>query len=847
MPYELQVLGGVALSDASGDDAGVPRGKPMAMVSYLAMNPDGAERDHLARLLWSGGDASKGRHSVRQALSRVRQALGSEAFIGSDPIQLAPGLVSVDLETLRSVVKRGEIDRALTLWGGEPFAGLSISEEPGWTSWVSQVREETHALLAAGLEEAAAGALGQGSREDAIQYLGKATEVLPRRAEAWARLVEVQTDLGRLRDARTTLAAAWAALDADTYEARLGDLERRVSLGGDPSTAQSENDVLGREADLAAVAEAWRGSLEGRTSVIVFQAPRGGGKTRMIREAEGPLVTPGAHVIHIDCRREGGTGEPWQTVREIVRGLSGLPGADDAMVGSRDRLSQLTELSMAELVDAFLDLFTSVCRSTPVLLTLDEVEWIDPDSWGLLKRLIRLRPASAILIVASLTPERGRESGPADDIAAWWDQGWVTVRSLRPFSAAEVEAAVRMRGWREDGFVRSLRDVLHLRSQGSPAAVFGLLDSLAMAGVRPPPPGSPTSPVPELPHLDELPFSDGLLQFHRGRLADLESTAHEMLSLLGQMDMARLETLAHAANSDPETVRRALSELVDAAFVVSSGDGYRLAHPDYAKLGSEWRPTPSAPEPTSRGGDHGEIRSTPTLESDALGPSPALTGSVPVPEPEPSMPSTPSAPSEPSMPSTPSAPSESSTTPEPEGPSPWGLEEPLTPAPPSKPSSPWGPAVAPSSLPPTPSEPRGPSPWGPEEPLTPPPPSAPSSPWGPEEPLSPASPPLPWRPEDPSPSIPGGPSTPAFTDTLGHSEDSDESASEDGGLSATTADSRAPIVRSPVSGSLDFDDELPPPPRSIFPPGWRPQPPAYIAAALLIGFIWIVWSVFTRR
>jgi len=49
-----------------------------------------------------------------------------------------------------------------------------------------------------------------------------------------------------------------------------------------------------------------------------------------------------------------------------------------------------------------------------------------------------------------------------------------------------------------------------------------------------------------------------------------------------------------------------------------------------------------------------------------------------------------------------------------------------------------------------------------------------------------------------------------------------------------------------VFDSLDFDDALPPPPRSIFPPGWRPQPPAYIAAAFLIGFIWIVWSVFAR-
>ena len=656
MSYELRVLGRVTFEDAAGKDAGVPRGKPMAMVSYLATNPDGAERDELARLLWSGGDSSKGRHSVRQALSRIRQALGSDALIGSDPIQLVSGLVTVDVESLRAAVSSGEIDTALDLWVGEPFAGLSISEEPVWAAWVDQVREETHALLAAGLEDASAAAVSGGSAEDAIRYLEKATEVLPERPEAWARLVEVQTDFGRLRDARTTLGAAWAALDAETYEARLGDLERRVSLGGDPSTAKEE-DVLGRDADVAAVAEAWRTSLEGRTSVVVFQAGWGGGKTRMLQEAEAPLVTLGAHVIHIECRSEKGVSEPWHTIREIIERLSNLPGADDAMAGSAARLSELADLSIEELVYPFLDVFASVGRATPVLLTLDDVEWIDAESWHLIRRLVRLRPASAILIVASLAEDVSGAGGAAGDITTWWDKGWVTMRTLRPLSAAEVEAAVRLHGWRDDSFVRSLRDVLHMQSEGVPAAVFGLLDSLANAGVRPPPPGSPASQAPQLPPLDELPFSDRLLRFHRGRLAELEAAAHEMLSHLKPTDTVRLDTLAYAADADPETARRVLSELVNAHFVVSIGDGYRLAHPDYAKLGSEWTSSPQLPLPMSseeneEAGAMSPMASPqrdapapspeadatePPSESDAPAPLPELTGS-PQPPPLPSDP-----------------------------------------------------------------------------------------------------------------------------------------------------------------------------------------------------------------
>ena len=176
----------------------------------------------------------------------------------------------------------------------------------------------------------------------------------------------------------------------------------------------------------------------------------------------------------------------------------------------------------------------------------------------------------------------------------------------------------------------------------------------------------------ELPHLDDLPFSDRLLRFHRGRLAELDPTAHEVLSLLGPLGEAPLETLSYAADADPETVRRVLSELEEARFVVSSSDGYRLAHPDYAELGSKWSPSPSPP---------------------------------------------------------------------------------------------------------------GPAAW-----------------------LGPAS------------GIGGG----------------------------ATKSTLRPLIRSPGLDRADFDAPLPPPGRSLFPHGWRPQPPAYIAAVLLIGIIWIVWTVVTR-
>ncbi len=583
---------------------------------------------------------------------------------------------------------------------------------------------EAHALLAAGLEDAAAAAGSGGAAEEAIQYLIRATEILPQRAVAWARLVEVQIDFGRLRDARTTLGAAWAALEPDTYETCLGELERRVSLGGDPSTAESEDAVFGREADVASVSEAWRACQEGQATVIVFQSGPGGGKTRMLREAEAPLVAPGARVIRISCRsEEDGAAERWGTAREIIGRLSALPGAQDAELGLEDRLESLGQLPLEEVAHPFLDLFASVGRTTPVLLSLDDIDWIDPESWDLLGRLIRLRPASSILIVASLTAQQNPDPGPAEDIATWSSKGWVQVRGLRPLSAAEVEAAIRSRGWRDEQFVRSLREVLHLRSKGTPAIVFGLLDSMAEAGFRPSPTGASQGAMQELPRLDQLPFSDGLLRFHRGRLARLDPAAQEVLAVLGPTDTAQLETLSYAATSNPETIRRVLEELEEAGFILSGGEGFRLAHPDYSKLGQSRRPRPRAPDPVSE------------TRAPAPGPTPAPISST---------------------------------------------------------------ADAPASGPDT------------------------------EK-----------RPADRSGATP----KPRLTDTprqLGGAW----SSPADSSLSATGKDPFAYSVRSPSLES--YEREYGVPKRGLIPVGWRPQPPAFIAAGVLGGIIWIIWTLFIK-
>src|SRR4051812_36314439 len=76
--YTLRLLGQPGLTDAAGRPvAGMGPGKPLAILAYLSVRRE-ARRDELIALLWGDVDESKARNAFRQALHRLRTALGDD-------------------------------------------------------------------------------------------------------------------------------------------------------------------------------------------------------------------------------------------------------------------------------------------------------------------------------------------------------------------------------------------------------------------------------------------------------------------------------------------------------------------------------------------------------------------------------------------------------------------------------------------------------------------------------------------------------------------------------------------------------------------------------------------------
>src|SRR6476661_6425113 len=93
---ELCLFGGIALHGAplGVADALLAQSKPVALLAYLALSPDGRfqRRDRLVGLLWPDLDQSHARAALRKALFDLRTALGADVIAtrGDDDVALTP-------------------------------------------------------------------------------------------------------------------------------------------------------------------------------------------------------------------------------------------------------------------------------------------------------------------------------------------------------------------------------------------------------------------------------------------------------------------------------------------------------------------------------------------------------------------------------------------------------------------------------------------------------------------------------------------------------------------------------------------------------------------------------------
>jgi DNA-binding SARP family transcriptional activator len=230
----VRVLGPFQLT---GTEREQPQRKAaIELVAYLAVQPHGATRDELLETLWPDDDPRRSEQRFWQASAEARKVLDGGLRREHGRYMLDRGRVAIDLDELEDLLaqaargdnadqQREALERALSLFRGEPFAGIE-------TAWAEGEARRLRALAVDILErlgrlrlsaDEATGALDAAERGIALDLLNEGL---------WRLALEAEGALG-LREAI-----------AERFESLCLLLDERLGLEPDRETRRLYRKLL---------------------------------------------------------------------------------------------------------------------------------------------------------------------------------------------------------------------------------------------------------------------------------------------------------------------------------------------------------------------------------------------------------------------------------------------------------------------------------------------------------------------------------------------------------------------------------------------------------------------------
>ncbi|MEU7696082.1 BTAD domain-containing putative transcriptional regulator [Microbispora hainanensis] len=605
MAVMFRVLGPVeAYVDGVPVDLGGPR--PRLLVARLLISRGATVSvDAILDDLYDGAPPPRAQSTLHSYISNLRRVLEPgraprtpSSVLLSRPPGYALGPHEVDADEFVRLSQAGEPERALALWRGTPY------EEFGDVPWLRPEIERLAEAHLATRERLLAGRVGDPHvvgelealvaahplREGLWELLARTLYALGRQADALEALRTARGHLAEelgldpgpaLRRLEEAILAQDPALDAPVRQAapvHAAPADVEAARPGSGGTARPERRAVGRGTqvdrldELARdVVQAARGVAQRGPGIAVISGEPGIGKTWLAeafaerRAAEGWLVAWGR------CHETSGAPALWpwqQVVRDLagrvppsgaqaaaLRVLLGDAAPEDDPATGAGRPAEASEARF-RLHQATANYLRAVAADRPLLVVIDDLQWADTASLGLLSDLaLLLRGAVAVVITV--------RSG--DGHAAVHDTLGLLGRhdALRlPLAGLDPAAVAELSGLRDAASVAALAE----RTRGNPLFIRETLRLAQDQGID-----KALTGVPE-----------GLADVLRRRLLDLPARhrpAIDAAAVLGTgADRWLLaEVVAHA--SDTPDADMDVDEALDAATALRVlGEDLRFTH-----------------------------------------------------------------------------------------------------------------------------------------------------------------------------------------------------------------------------------------------------------------------------
>jgi predicted ATPase/DNA-binding SARP family transcriptional activator len=296
------VLGPLLLQTADGDRIPVTSGRQRRLLAALALHA-GAEVgcETLAELVWGDEQPADPDAALQTNVARLRRLLPAQVTIetGARSYRLVSAAEDLDsgrfaahvaraAEEPDPVARLAELDAAIALWRGRPFADL---DDPAAEPEVARLS----GLRAVAVEQRAEALLATGRAGEAVAAAEALVAADPIRESAVAILMRAQVAAGRPADALRAYAglrrelAEQLGLDPSpelrALHERVLRQETSAPVIGPPRPAVPVSSFVGRDADLARVA-----GLLAERRIVTLCGPGGVGKTRLARHVAAAVA-----------------------------------------------------------------------------------------------------------------------------------------------------------------------------------------------------------------------------------------------------------------------------------------------------------------------------------------------------------------------------------------------------------------------------------------------------------------------------------------------------------------------------------------------------------------------------
>lgn len=382
--------------------------KTRGLLGYLLSNPRTRSRSELCDLLWE--EAEDPRAALRWSLSKLRTALGPETIVANrNTVELNTAGLEVDVAMINAAsadvegLKTADLAALEARFRGEFLNGLELSDCYGFYEWCQSERSRYGRLHAELLEILIARTSDQPGV--ALEYAHRLVGMNPFEEPAHIRVVKLLTALGRTGDAAAQVAQcrrifqlelgvepsqaldlACKAVPTDVTN-RVTPYNRPQKTGGPPRTDSSASvGFIGRGAECQLIRDTFSGS--GLAVALVVGAP-GIGKSAVLAEIGKDYGARRLSARAIEVERS----RPFGIWMDALNNLGPVDFFSDTqgklrgmLLSGIDSSENLTE---QQVFDCFLQFLTELSRDGPVLIALDDLQWMEPSSCALLSYLMR--------------------------------------------------------------------------------------------------------------------------------------------------------------------------------------------------------------------------------------------------------------------------------------------------------------------------------------------------------------------------------------------------------------------------------------------------------------------------